>query len=140
MIPYQTSRSSDALHQQVVKHTLDILSCLQMLAESANNDDGLLYRILHLRYLEPRTTDLQRLIIAYTSKDRKDPSTLFMWMGDKTKLDALSLQDRAWMEEFAYLTKHCCIITPYTYSLVEWIVHRRDHALIQQPENSLSFR
>ena len=138
MIPFQTSRSSDALHQQVVKHTLDILSCLQMLTETANNDDGLLYRILHLRYLEPRTTDLQRLIIAYTSKDRKDPSTLFMWMGDKIKLDELSLQDRAWMDDkFKLLDEGIANYHSVTLiTLVEWIVHRFGimRWILQQPE------
>ncbi len=137
-IPFQTLRASDALQQPVVMHTLDILSCLQMLAEGADNDDGLLYRILHLRYLEPRVTDLQKLILAFTSKDRKDPSTLFMWMGDPEKLDSLSLRDRAWMEDKFKLLEEG--ITSYhsvtLISLVEWIVHQFGimHWILQQPE------
>ncbi len=137
-IPFQTSKSSDALHQIVVSHTLDILSCLQMLADSANNDDGLLYRILHLRYLEPRTVDLQRLILTFTAKERKDNSTLYMWMGDPAKLDTLSLQDGPWMENmFRLLDEGIANYHSITLiSLVEWIVHRFGimQWILNQPE------
>ena len=76
-IPFQTVKSSDALAQPVIMHVLDILQCIHQLSDGADNDDGLLYRILHLRYLEPRTRDLQKVILSYTSKPYTDASTLF---------------------------------------------------------------
>ena len=93
-IPYHTSRTVDALHQPLVLHLLDILSCIHKLADGADNDDGLLYRNLHLRYLQPNTADLQRLIIAYTAKPKSDTSTLFMWMGDPEKQDLMNLRNK----------------------------------------------
>lgn len=137
-VPFQTARSTDALQQPVVQHILDILNCIQRLATGADNDDGLLYRILHLQYLEPRNTDLQRLILAYTSKERSDKSTLFMWMGDPIKLDALQLQDRAWMDEkFQLLDESVSQYHTITLiSLVEWVVHKFGimRWILKQPE------
>lgn len=137
-IPFQTPRSADALSHPLIRHILDILSCIQLLSEGANNDDGLLYRILHLRYLEPRTTDLQRLIIAYTDKERDDKSTLLMWMGNSAKLDKLELHDRPWMEEKFQLLEEAIINYTSTtlVSLVEWIVHKFGMMrwILKQPE------
>ncbi|HUR30361.1 MAG TPA: ATP-dependent DNA helicase [Saprospiraceae bacterium] len=137
-VPFQTARSSDALQLPLIQNLLDILSCIRMLAEGADNDDGLLYRILHLKYLEPRNTDLQRLILAYTAKERDDRSTLFMWLGDKVKLDALNLQDRNRMNEmFALLDEGVANYhTVALITLIEWIVHRFGimRWVLQQPE------
>ncbi|MEP6645970.1 MAG: ATP-dependent DNA helicase [Saprospiraceae bacterium] len=137
-IPFQTSRSSNALSQPVVIHLLDILSCLQMLTDSANNDDALLYRILHLRYLEPRATDLQRLILAYTAKDRTDHSTLFMWLGNSDIFATLGLKNREWMQEkFSILEEGISNFHSITLiALVEWIVYRFGIMkwILQQPE------
>ncbi len=137
-IPFQTSRSSDALQQPIIRHILDILSCLQMLTEVADNDDGLLYRILHLKYLEPRSADLQRLILAYTSKDGEDRSTLFMWMGDPDKLDKISFKEREWVDEkFKLINEGTAQYHTITLiSLVEWIVHHFGimNWILHQPE------
>ena len=125
-IPFQTARSSDALQLPLIQNLLDILSCVSMLAEGADNDDGLLYRILHLKYLDPRPTDLQRLILAYTAKEREDRSTLFMWLGDKSRLDALHFNDRQWIDEMFHLLDEA-IANYHTITLlsfVEWVIHR----------------
>ncbi len=137
-IPFQTSRSSDALQQPIIQHILDILSCLQMLTEGADNDDGLLYRILHLKYVEPRSADLQRLILAYTAKEREDRSTLFMWMGDPDKLDLINFKDREWIDEKFNLINEATAQyhTITLIALVEWIVHHFGimRWILQQPE------
>lgn len=125
-IPFQTGRNTDALQLPLIQNLLDILSCIQMLAEGADNDDGLLYRVLHLKYLEPRNADLQRLILAYTSKPREDRSTLFMWLGDQDKLDALHFRERAWMDAMFNLMDESIaqFHTVALIELVEWVVHR----------------
>ncbi|MEO5905759.1 MAG: ATP-dependent DNA helicase [Saprospiraceae bacterium] len=137
-VPFQTARSSDALQLPLIQNILDILSCIIMLAEGADNDDGLLYRILHLKYLEPRNTDLQKLILAYTAKERDDRSTLFMWLGDPDKLDVLNLRDRARMTELFELIDES-IANYHTVTLlglVEGIIHRFGvmRWILKQPE------
>ncbi|MGB4850392.1 MAG: ATP-dependent DNA helicase [Saprospiraceae bacterium] len=137
-IPFQTLRSADALQQPIVQHILDILSCLQMLTEGADNDDALLYRILHLKYLDPQSTDLQRLILAYTAKEREDKSTLFMWLGDPEKLDKISFRNRPWIDaQFSLLNEATAnYYTTTLIWLVEWIVHRFGimQWVLKQPE------
>ncbi len=124
-IPYHTSRTLDALHQPVIEHLLDILQCLFQLSTGADHDDALLYQILHLRYLEPRTADLQQLIIAYTSKEKDDPSTLYTWLGDPDKLSRLRLRHPEWMDRMYRLLEDG-IIEYHSRSLLsftEWVIH-----------------
>ena len=125
-IPFQTVRSSDALAHPLIIHLLDILQCIHQLSDGADNDDGLLFRILHLRYLEPRTMDLQRLILSYTSKPFTDPSTLYMWMGNQEKLSGLLLSDPDWMGKMFRLLEESIIEyhSRTLLSFVEWVVHR----------------
>lgn len=125
-IPFQTVKSSDALAQPVILHLLDILLCIHKLSDGADNDDGLLYRILHLRYLKPRTADLQRLIIAYTSKDYGDRSTLYMWLGNKSKWSDIDLTDHDWFNDTYQLLEESIIEyhSRTLLSFVEWVVHR----------------
>jgi DNA helicase-2/ATP-dependent DNA helicase PcrA len=125
-IPFQTVRTSDALSNPLILHLLDIIQCIHQLSDGADNDDGLLFRILHLRYLEPRTMDLQRLILSYTSKPYSDPATLYMWMGNKEKLSGLSLSDPEWMLKTYNLIEESIIEyhSRTLLSFVEWIVHR----------------
>ena len=137
-IPFHTSRSVDALHQPLVLHLLDILLCIHKLADGADNDDGLLYRNLHLRYLHPNTSDLQRLILAFTAKPKTDTSTLFMWMGDAEKVDAMNLQNKEWLQ-WAYQLFENGIIEYHSRTLlsfVEWIIHHFGVMawILQQPE------
>lgn len=137
-IPFQTARSSDALQLPLIQNLLDILDCIRMLAEGADNDDGLLYRILHLKYLEPVNTDLQRLILAYTKKDREDRSTLFMWLGDDQKLDAILFKDRNRINDMFRLLDEAIgqYHTSSLIELVEWSVHRFGlmRWILRQPE------
>ena len=137
-IPFQTARSSDALQLPLIQNLLDILDCIRMLAEGPDNDDGLLYRILHLKYLEPRNADLQRLILAYTAKEREDRSTLFMSLGNKEKLDAIGFRDRAWLDEMFHLLDEAIgnYHTSSLIELVEWTVHRFGimRWILKQPE------
>jgi len=124
-IPFQIAKTTDALNHVLISHLLDIITCIHLLSEGAGNDDALLYRVLHLTYLQPKPYDLQRLILAYTAKDRKDISTLYMWMSDSDKLDQLALRDRPWMEKTAGLLSDA--ITAYhsmtLMSFVEWVVN-----------------
>ncbi len=124
-IPFQIAKTNDALNQRVINHLLDIISCISNLSEGAGNDDALLYRILHLAYLDPRPFDLQRLILSHTARDRKDNSTLYMWISDPEILNQLQLRDRAWMEKIAKLLSDS--ITAYhsltLLAFVEWVVH-----------------
>jgi DNA helicase-2/ATP-dependent DNA helicase PcrA len=137
-IPFQTRKSADALQQPIIMHLLDILNCLSMLTEGANNDDGLLYRVLHLKYLKANASDLQRLILAYTAKSRDDKSTLFMWMGDPEKLDAITFQNRKKIDELFELINEATANyhTMPLIALVEWMVHRFGimHWILQQGE------
>ncbi|MEO6131933.1 MAG: ATP-dependent helicase, partial [Saprospiraceae bacterium] len=93
-IPFHSVKTVDALTQPLILHLLDILLCIHQLSDGADNDDALVYRILHLRYLHPNTIDLQKIILAYTAKDRNNHSTLYMWLGDREILDGLQLKDR----------------------------------------------
>lgn len=137
-IPFHTLKTIDALHHQTVRHLLDIIWCIHQLSDGADNDDALLYRVLHLRYLEPRTADLQRMILAYTSKERNDRSTLYMWMSDIEKLDSLVLKDRRWMEKMAELLNESIIAyhSLTLVSFVEWIAHQFGilQWILHQPE------
>src|SRR5687767_11725756 len=137
-IPFQTVKSSDALAQPVIMHVLDILQCIHQLSDGADNDDGLLYRILHLQYLEPRTMDLQRLILSYTSKPYTDPSTLYMWMSNKEKMADLSLSDPEWMHKMHKLIDESIVEyhSRTLLSFVEWVFHRFGVMawVLEQPE------
>jgi DNA helicase-2/ATP-dependent DNA helicase PcrA len=137
-IPYQTPRTLDALSHPVIQHLLDIMLCIHQLGAGADNDDGLLYRVLHLRYMKPRTADLQLLILSYTSKDRKDPSTLYTWLSDSTTQDTLQIKDRTWMTGMFDLLE--AGITSYhsmtLMSFVEWVAHQINIMswILEQPE------
>lgn len=124
-IPFQTVRSADALSLPIILHLLDILLCIHKLSDGADNDDGLLFRILHLRYLNPRPMDLQRLIISHTSKPFTDASTLFMWMGNREKLAGIFLTDQEWMEHMHQLISESIIEyhSRTLLSFVEWVIH-----------------
>ena len=102
-IPFQIAKTVDALNHILISHLLEILTCINELSEGANNNDGRLYRILHLQYLDPRPYDLQKLILSYTSKDRSDKTSLYGWISDPAKLEPLALRDRPWMEGIAKL-------------------------------------
>ncbi len=137
-IPYQTARSINALDLLLIRHLLDILTCIHQLGEGATYDDGLLYRILHLPYLEPKPYDLQLLIMAYTRKEGKKDSTLYGWINDPALLDSLSLRDRAWMDRTASLLNDA--VTTYyertLLSFIEWVLHHFGIMswILQQPE------
>lgn len=137
-IPYHTVKALDALHQPLILHLLEILQCIYQLGEGADNDDASLYRVLHLRYLKPNTADLQRLVLAYTSKERADTSTLFGWLGDGEKLDLLRVKDRARMNEL-YALIETSILEYHSRTLLsftEWIIHQYGIMtwILQQPE------
>ena len=124
-IPFQTARDVNALEQPMIQHILDILLCLQYLTVGPDNDDALLYRLLHLKYLDPHPVDLQRLIIAYREKEKDDRSTLFMWLGDPGKLDQIPFQNRAWIDSCFQLFNEGSknFHTNTVLFLVEWIAH-----------------
>ena len=125
-IPFQIAKTHDALSQPIVLHLTDIITCIGNLSESAANDDALLYRVLHLAYLDPKPDDLQRLILSHTARDRQDNSTLFMWLSDPQILDQLNLRDRAWMDQVAGVLSDS--ITAYhskpLLAFIEWVVHQ----------------
>ena len=125
-IPFQIAKTNDALKHSLINHLLDIITCISNLSEGAGNDDALLYRVLHLDYLEPKPYDLQRLILSHTDRDRKDPSTLYMWITDPEVLNQLNLRDRAWMDRIAKLLTDS--ITAYhsktLMNFIEWVVNQ----------------
>jgi len=124
-IPFHSQKKLDALKQPLVEHLLSILQCIHQLSDGAANDDALLYQTLHLRYLEPRTRDLQRLMLAYTPKERDSVSTFYTFLGDKEKLDQLPLTDRTWVDRVSALFDNAIIEyhSRTLVSFVEWIVH-----------------
>lgn len=124
-IPFRTVQVNDTLHNQVVRHLIDIMNCIHALGESPVHDDGLLYRILHGEWMNPRHDDLQRLILAYTRKGRDEHDTLFQWICNPEKLDALKLRDPADMAAKAKLLQDA-ISKYHTVPLMvfaEWAVH-----------------
>ncbi len=137
-IPFQIAKTVDALNHILISHLLEILTCINELSEGANNNDGRLYRILHLQYLDPRPYDLQKLILSYTSKDRSDKTSLYGWISDPAKLEPLALRDRPWMEGIAKLLDDS--ITAYhsmtLMAFVEWVAHRFGlmNWVLKQPE------
>ncbi len=125
-IPFQIAKTNDALGQQIILHLIDIITCIGNLSEGAANDDALLYRVLHLVYLDPRPDDLQRLILSHTARERLDNSTLFMWLSDPQILDQLNLRDRPWMDHVNKVLGDS--ITAYhskpLLAFIEWVVHQ----------------
>jgi len=124
-IPFHSQKKLDALRHPMIEHLLTILQCIHKLSDGADNDDSLLYQVLHLRYLEPKTRDLQRLMLAYTPRERESTSTFYTFLGDKEKLDLLPLSDRAWIDQMYALFDHAIIEyhSRTLLSFVEWIVH-----------------
>jgi DNA helicase-2/ATP-dependent DNA helicase PcrA len=137
-IPFQIAKTQNALRHPLIIHLLDILTCIEQLSEGADNDDAQLYRVLHLTYLDPKPFDLQKLIIAFTQKERRDLSTLYDWISDPAKLDQLSLRDRPWMDRMASLLTES--MTTYHSStlmvFVEWVTHHFGLMdwILRQPE------
>ncbi|MDZ4747191.1 MAG: ATP-dependent DNA helicase [Saprospiraceae bacterium] len=137
-IPFQIAKTVDALNHQLISHLVDILTCINQLSEGANNNDAQLYRVLHLTYLEPRPYDLQKIMLAFTGKDRKDTTSFYGWISDPAKLDLLSLRDRPWIERIAKLLDES--ITAYhsmtLMSFVEWVTHHYGMMpwVLKQPE------
>ncbi|HZV68838.1 MAG TPA: ATP-dependent DNA helicase [Saprospiraceae bacterium] len=124
-IPFHTVKTVDALTQPLILHLLEIIQCIHQLSDGADNDDALLYRILHLRYLHPNTIDLQKIILAYTSKEREDTSTLFMCLGNPALLDTLHLKDRKRVDELFQLIEQSIVEyhSRTLLSFVEWVIH-----------------
>jgi DNA helicase-2/ATP-dependent DNA helicase PcrA len=124
-IPFHSQKKLDALYHPLIDHLLTILQCIHQLSDGADNDDSLVYQTLHLRYLEPKTRDLQMLMLAYTPKERDSVTTFYTFLGDKTKLDLLPLQNREWIDEMAELLNQSVIEyhSRTLVSFVEWVVH-----------------
>jgi DNA helicase II / ATP-dependent DNA helicase PcrA len=125
-IPFHSQKKLDALKHPMIEHLLTILQCIHQLSDGADNDDALLYQVLHLRYLAPKTRDLQRLMLAYAPRERDSTTTFYTFLGDKERLDSLHLSDRAWIDEQHALLDHAIIEyhSRTLVSFVEWIVHQ----------------
>lgn len=124
-IPFHSQKKLDALYHPLIDHLLTILQCIHQLSDGADNDDALVYQTLHLRYLEPKSRDLQMLMLAYTPKERDSVSTFYTFLGDKKKLDLLPLLDRPWIDQMADLLDRSVVEyhSRTLVSFVEWIVH-----------------
>lgn len=137
-IPFQIAKTVDALNHPLISHLLDILICINQISDGANNNDAQLYRVLHLTYLDPRPYDLQKVILAFTARDRKDNATLYSWISDPAKLDQLALRDRPWLENIARLLDDS--VTAYhsmtLMSFIEWVAHHYGLMswILKQPE------
>jgi len=137
-IPFHSQKKLDALYHPLIDHLLMILQCIHQLSDGADNDDSLVYQTLHLRYLEPKSRDLQMLMLAYTPKERDSVTTFYTFLGDKAKLDTLPLQHREWIDEVADLIDRSIVEyhSRTLVSFVEWIVHEYGLMkwILHQPE------
>ena len=125
-IPFHMARSGDVLQHPLITNLLDILTCIDQLSASADNDDARLYRVLHLEYLDPRPYDLQKLILAYTASEKEERVSLYTWLCDPERLKTISFLDRAWITRIAEILSKS-ITTYHTMTLmnfVEWVMHQ----------------
>ncbi|HJW30182.1 MAG TPA: ATP-dependent DNA helicase, partial [Saprospiraceae bacterium] len=124
-IPFHSPKKLDALRQPLIQHLLTIVQCIHQLSDGADNDDALLYQTLHLRYLQPHTRDLQRLMLAFTSDRDADFFTFYAFLADKDKQDQLNLEDRPWIDRICKLLNNAVIEyhSRTLVSFVEWVVH-----------------
>ncbi len=124
-IPFHSQKRLDSLQHPLVQHLLTILSCIHQLSDGADNDDALLYQTLHLRYLEPKPRDLQKLMLLHTVKGRDETNTFFALLGNAEKLNEVELQNRSWIDEIYQLLEKAIIEyhSRTLVSFVEWIVH-----------------